>query len=148
MVACYLRQELQAWAALVRWIGAWSCGDLDQSEALVETSIALGGDTVETAYFQFYQGFAREDFEKVFTCGKKAWDMAQAGDDIAWKVQTSGLIPSVRGLGEKGLLAPGYEGAIARAEADLSKETFEACVALGQNWDLTDVLTELEAQLG
>ncbi|MEM6498640.1 MAG: winged helix-turn-helix domain-containing protein [Pseudomonadota bacterium] len=273
---------------LVRSIGAWSRGDLDRSEALMDRCIAAGGETVETAYFQFYQGFAREDFEKVFASGLKAWELARAGDDIAWKIQTtgflacgyamgkgdapeipglfadietmlegydwpsghcceligrtvaafgrsspqdverfrnalevaankcyapwfkvtaagieasqsrpadealvqlemytkglksalntgdviqlptilraiaiclvdvgkhasaarfSGLIPSVHGLGEKGSLAPGYEGAIERAAAQMSGAEFEACVAIGKTWDIPNAVEELEAQL-
>ncbi|MDX8346959.1 NB-ARC domain-containing protein [Cognatiyoonia sp. IB215446] len=282
---CDLSAEYHHRADLVRSIGAWSAGDLDRSEALMATSIAAGGETVETAYFQFYQGFAREDFEKVFISGKKAWDLARKNNDIAWKIQTSaflacgyamsqgdapeipglfedieamlkdydwpsghcceligrtvaafgrgspedvehyrnmleiaanrcyapwfkvtaagieaslsrppdeakvqlemyakglksaistgdviqlptilraiaiclvdvgepasaarlsGLIPSIRGLGEKGSLAPGYEGAMERAVASMTDIDFDNAVSMGQDWDLEDVLSELD----
>ncbi|MEM6387902.1 MAG: winged helix-turn-helix domain-containing protein [Pseudomonadota bacterium] len=288
VASCELSGESIARADLVRSIGAWSGGDLDRSEALMAAAIAAGGETVETAYFQFYQGFAREDFKKVFASGLKAWEMARGGSDIAWKIQTtgflacgyamskgdapeipglfadieamlqgydwpsghcceligrtvaafgrsspddverfrnelevaanrcytpwfkitaagieaslsrpadealvqlemytkglksalntgdviqlptilraiaiclvdvgkpasaarlSGLIPSVRGLGEKGSLAPGYESAIERAAAQMGEADFDACVALGKTWELTSAVEELEAQL-
>ncbi|MEM9707679.1 MAG: winged helix-turn-helix domain-containing protein [Pseudomonadota bacterium] len=287
--ACDLPHGIKARADLVRSMGAWSGGDLDRSEALMDASIAAGGETVETAYFQFYQGFAREDFQKVFDCGFKAWEMARNGDDIAWKIQTSGflacgyamhkgdaeeiprlfadiqsmlqshdwpsghcceligrtvaafsrsspddverfrndlevaanrcyapwfkvtaagieasqsrpadealvqlemytkglksaintgdviqlptilraiaiclvdvgkyrsaarlsgLIPNVRGLGEKGSLAPGYEGAIEQAAVKLSEAEFQEAQILGETWDLPNVIEELEAQIG
>lgn len=288
VACCDIPEDISARVDLVRSIGAWSGGDLDRSEALMEASIAAGGDTVETAYFQFYQGFAREDFQKVFVCGLKAWEMARDGEDMAWKIQTtgfltcgyamhkgnapeipglfdeiqtmleahdwpsgrcceligrtvaafgrsspddveryrnelevaanrcyapwfkvtaagieasrsrppeealvqlgmytkglksaintgdviqlptilraiaiclvdvgrykaaarlSGLIPGVRGLGEKGSLAPGYEGAIARAAEHLSEADFHACVAEGSTWDLPRAIEALEEQL-
>lgn len=288
VAACDLPEEMEARAHLVRSMGAWSAGDLDGSEALMDASIAAGGETVETAYFQFYHGFAREDFDKVFACGLKAWELAQAHEGVAWKIQTSGflacgyamhrgaapeipdlfsdieamltdydwpsgrcceligrtvaafgrsspddveryrneldiaaslcyapwfsvtaagieaslsrppdeallqlkmytkglksaintgdviqlptilraiaiclvdignyeaaarlsgLIPGIHGLGEKGSLAPGYEGAIERAASALPERQFEACVALGKTWALPAVIEELEAQL-
>lgn len=287
--ACGLTPEVKIRADLVRSIGAWSAGDLDRSEALMEACVAAGGETYETAYFKFYQGFAREDFAKVFANGKLAWDLAQSNDDIAWKIQTSGflacgyamskgdapeiaglfedidtmlqsydwpsghccgligrtvaafgrgspddverfrnqlelaanrcyapwfrltaagieasmsrppeeamiqlemytkglksaintgdviqlptilraiaiclvdvgkphsavrlsgLVPSIRGLGEKGSLAPGYEGAIERAMESMSEAESKACVEVGQTWDLLDVVTELDTHVG
>ena len=65
VAACDLTPDVQARADLVRSMGAWSGGDLDRSEALMEAAIANGGATIETDYFEFYLGFAREDFEKV-----------------------------------------------------------------------------------
>ncbi|MEO1026016.1 MAG: winged helix-turn-helix domain-containing protein, partial [Pseudomonadota bacterium] len=92
VTSCELSGESISRANLVRSIGAWSRGDLDRSETLMAAAISEGGETVETAYFQFYQGFAREDFEKVFTSGLKAWELARASDDVAWKIQTTGFL--------------------------------------------------------
>ncbi|MEM1360940.1 MAG: winged helix-turn-helix domain-containing protein [Pseudomonadota bacterium] len=285
VAACELDPPAQADADLVRCIGAWSAGDLDRSEALMEASIATGGDRIETAFFQFYQGFAREDFDKVFRCGFKAWEMAKESEDTAWRIATtgflacgyamhkgdapeipglfddiedmlkgydwpsghcchligrtvaafgrgdphgvdryrealgiaadkcyapwfkvtaagieasqtrvadeamaqlamytknlksavttgdviqlptilravaiclvdvenyelcaklSGFVPKVRGLGEKGSLAPGYEGAVDKAKAQIDAETFRRLVAAGAAWELPNVIDELE----
>ena len=87
--ACDLTPELTGQADLVRAMGAWSAGDLDRSEALMDSSIAFHGETHETKYFQFYQGFAREDFEKVVRCGEQAWNLAKESGDPAWKITTT-----------------------------------------------------------
>ncbi|MEO0911754.1 MAG: winged helix-turn-helix domain-containing protein, partial [Pseudomonadota bacterium] len=285
VAACDVQQEDKARTDLVRSIGAWSMGDLDRSEALMEASVAAGGETIETAYFQFYQGFAREDFDKVYRCGLAAWQRAKASDDLAWQIAStafhicgcamhkgdapeipglfedveallarypwpsgrccaligrtvaafgrgapgdvesyridlekaadrchapwfkvtaagieasrtrnehdamaqlvmythnlksainsgdviqlptilraiaiclvdvkafettamlSGVIPGIRGLGEKGSLAPGYEDAVERAKAHLPTEVFERCAAIGRDWQLHDVVDALE----
>ncbi len=286
VAACELPPDQQARADLVRAMGAWSAGDLDRSEALMAASVAVTGDTIETDYFSFYQGFAREDFEKVFRCGEAAWLKAAKTDDTAWKITTaaflacgyamhagdapeipglfeeierlqvnypwpsgrcceligrtvaafgrgdpgdvekyqselgeaanrcyapwfkvtaagieasrsreapeaiaqlamytknlksaittgdviqlptilravaiclvdvdqhevaaklSGLIPSIRGLGEKGSLAPGYDAAVAVVKERLSDDDYQRLAAEGQSWQLLDVVTALEA---
>ncbi|MEM7443290.1 MAG: winged helix-turn-helix domain-containing protein [Pseudomonadota bacterium] len=90
--ACDIPKEDQQKTDLVRSMGAWSAGDLDRSEALMKHCIAAGGDTFETAYFEFYQGFAREDFEKVLRCGLAAWKQAEKTDDISWRIATSAFL--------------------------------------------------------
>lgn len=286
VAACDLPPHVKARGDLVRAMGAWSGGDLDRSEVLMEACIANGGNTFETDYFQFYQGFAREDFEKVFQFGEAAWRKAAETDDTAWQITTtaflacgyamhagdapeipglfkdiealqsnypwpsgrcceligrtvsafgrgdprdvemyrtelehaanrcyapwfkvtaagieasrtreatdattqlamytknlksaittgdviqlptilravaiclvsveqhemaaklSGLIPSIRGLGEKGSLAPGYEDAVVVVKSKFSEDDYRRLAVIGQGWQLLDVVDELEA---
>ncbi|MEM6899073.1 MAG: winged helix-turn-helix domain-containing protein [Pseudomonadota bacterium] len=90
--ACTLPKHKQAETDLVRSMGAWSAGALDRSEELMARSIGITGDTVASSYFQFYQGFAREDFDKVFQCGLRAWELANEKEDLAWQIQTTGFL--------------------------------------------------------
>ena len=96
--ACELSPEAKGQADLIRAMGAWSAGDLDRSEALTESCIAAIGENHETKYLQFYQGFAREDFEKVFQCGMDAWTLAKEHGDPAWKITTTAFLVCGRAM--------------------------------------------------
>lgn len=133
VAACKLTTEEQAKADLVRSMGAWSMGDLDKSEALMDASIKTGGETIETAYFQFYQGFAREDFDKVFRCGMAAWERARTGTDVAWRITTSAFLMCGYAM-HKGD-APEIPGLFSDVEEMLAQHPWpsgECCALIGQ----------------
>ncbi|MGJ8531063.1 MAG: winged helix-turn-helix domain-containing protein [Alphaproteobacteria bacterium] len=83
--ACGLSADRQPEVDLLRAMGRWSAGELEQSEHLLEASVKGGGDTIATAYFQFYQAFAREDFAGVYAAAETTWIKAETSDDIAWQ---------------------------------------------------------------
>lgn len=84
--ACGLSADRQPVVDLLRAMGCWSAGELEQSEHLLEASVKGGGDTISTAYFQFYQAFAREDFAGVYAAAEATWIKAETSDDIAWQI--------------------------------------------------------------
>ncbi|MEW7009629.1 winged helix-turn-helix domain-containing protein [Lentilitoribacter sp. EG35] len=83
--SCGLSEDRQPQVDLLRAMGCWSAGELEQSEQLLEASVKGGGETTATAYFRFYQAFAREDFAGVHAAAEAAWVKAEASDDIAWQ---------------------------------------------------------------
>lgn len=86
--ACGLSEDRKPLAFLIRAMGRWSATDLEQSEALLEESVAAGGENVGTMFFRFYQAFAREQFDKVLTTAETAFEFADRNDDMAWKTKT------------------------------------------------------------
>ena len=87
--ACGLSADRQPQVDLLRAMGAWSAGALEQSEQLLAASVKNDGDTIASAYFRFYQAFAREDFPNVHAAGEAARSKALASDDIAWQTTTA-----------------------------------------------------------
>lgn len=57
----------------------------------------------------------------------------------------SGLIPKLRGLGEKGTMSPGYDRAVETLSAAMPKTRLDALREIGRGWDLDDVVEVLEA---
>ena len=47
---------------------------------------------MQTDYLRFYQGFAREDFEKIFRCGQAAWMKAKETSDVPWQITTAAFL--------------------------------------------------------
>lgn len=65
--------------------------------------------------------------------------------DLAAKL--CGVIPKLRGLGEKGTMSPGYAGAVHKLQKSMNDEQFEALAQIGQGWELIDVVDALDAIL-
>lgn len=87
--ACGLSTDRQPQVDLLRAMGTWSAGEIEQSEKWLEASEKSVGDTVATSYFRFYQAFAREDFVGVHAAAEAARSKAIASDDIAWQTTTA-----------------------------------------------------------
>ncbi len=62
--------------------------------------------------------------------------------DLAAKL--FGLVPKLRGLGEKGSMSPGYEEAIKRLRASMSADQLEMLSNAGARWELVDVVDALD----
>lgn len=87
--ACGLSADRQPKVDLLRAMGAWSAGEIEQSEQLLNASVKYNGETIASAYFRFYQAFAREDFVNVHAAAEAARNKAEASDDIAWQSTTA-----------------------------------------------------------